>query len=156
MSTFNEDDPQRKDVKIRSDTEKPRPKTEFDKYIDSLNEKYVAKCKEMAQQDEFIINIRSGAEDIPTKFTRKHLTQGELDAIEDLRITAQDLRGEETGNKASRDANKAWYLKIGESILYNTKAGRRMNKEDFDNSVNRDIKPILDGCIMAEMSGVPN
>jgi hypothetical protein len=154
MSTFTEEDPQRKEIKVRSDT--PRPRTEFDKYVESLNEKYVARCKDMAQQNEFMIHVRTGDKDEEIKFSRKHLTQGELDAIEDLRVTAQDLMEGDRGTKKQRDANRAWYLKIGESILYNTKAGRRMNKEDFDNSINRDIKPILDGCIMSEMSGVPN
>jgi len=153
MSTFKDEDPQQKNIRVRSDSEQ---KTPFDKYVEGLNTKYVKVCEQMAQQTEYDINIREGTEDVLTKFRRKHLTQGQLDEIENLRVTAEDLRKGDRGTKQQREANTNWYKKIGGFILYNTKAGRMMNEDDFMNAVNKDIKPILDGCIMAEMAGVPN
>lgn len=140
------------------DKDKDKPKTQFELYVESLGEKYVEKCKEMAQRTEFTIYIRDPVtgEDKAKKFHRKHLTQGQLDEIEDLRITAQDLTENEKGSKKQREANTNWYTKIASCVLYDAANARFMDRDDFKNAVNKDIKPILDGCIMAEMSGVPN
>lgn len=154
MSTFIEEDKQKKE--ITTDANKDKPKTPFEVYVEGLNEIYVAKCKEMAQKTSFKIAIREGDNDVEKTFTRKHLTQGQLDEIEDLRITAQDLTESEKGSKKQREANTKWYSTIGSYILYDNSKKEFMTLSDFKNAVNKDIKPILDGCIMAEMAGVPN
>jgi hypothetical protein len=162
MSTFTEEGdpkiPKKDAAPIPKDKDKDnKPKTPFEEYVASLGDKYVEKCKEMAGKTEFKISIRdSDGNDKERTFRRKHLTQGQLDEIEDLRITAQDLTESEKGSKKQREANTSWYSKIASYVLYDSANSRFMDKEDFKNAVNKDIKPILDGCIMAEMSGVPN
>ena len=161
MSTFTEaGDPNvpKKDAAPIPTKDKDKPKTPFEVYVESLGDKYVEKCKEMAGKTEFTIYIRdpNTGEDTARKYHRKHLTQGQLDEIEDLRITAQDLTESEKGSKAQRQANTNWYTKIASYVLYDGVNKKYMEKEDFKKAVNKDIKPILDGCIMAEMSGVPN
>ena len=159
MSTFVDEDKQKKEIpsnKVVKQEDKDKPKTPFEIYVEGLNEQYVAKCKEMAQKQTFKIAIRQGDDDIEKTFIRKHLTQGQLDEIEDLRISAQDLTETEKGSKKQREANTKWYSTIGSYILYDGGSKQYMTKEDFKNAVNKDIKPILDGCIMAEMAGVPN
>jgi hypothetical protein len=158
MSTFIEDDKQKKEIPkpVKDKDDKDKPKTPFEIYVEGLNEQYVAKCKEMAQKTSFRIAIREGDNDVEKTFTRKHLTQGQLDEIEDLRIEAQDLTESEKGSKKQRAANTKWYSTIGSYILYDGTKKQFMTEADFKNAVNKDIKPILDGCIMAEMAGVPN
>lgn len=161
MSTFVDEDPQlkkEKELQDKINKDKDKPKTPFEEYVESLGSKYVEKCKQMAQQTEYTIYIRdpNTGEDTPRKFHRKHLTQGQLDDIEDLRITAQDLTESEKGSKKQREANTKWYSTIAGYTLYDAANKKYMDLNDFKNAVNKDIKPILDGCIMAEMSGVPN
>jgi hypothetical protein len=157
MSTFPEEDKQRKEIPSNINQPKQdKPKTPFEIYLESLNEQYVAKCKEMAQKTEFKIAIRIGDEDIEKRFVRKHLTQGQLDEIEDLRVTAEELTKSEKGSPKQRKANTAWYTKIGSCVLFDPTSKSFMTEHDFKNAVNKDIKPILDGCILSEMSGVPN
>ena len=105
MSTFIDEDKQKKEITNNKDKDKEnKPKTPFEVYVEGLNEQYVAKCKEMAQKQTFKIAIREGDEDVEKTFIRKHLTQGQLDEIEDLRITAQDLTEAEKGSKKQREA----------------------------------------------------
>jgi hypothetical protein len=158
MSTFTKDgDPKisKKDAAPIPD-DKDKPETPFDKLVKGWNEDYVERCKKMAQEKEFTIMIREGNEDVEHKYHRKHLTQGQLDEIEDLRATAQELTENDKGSKAQRQANTDWYSRIASYVLYDGVRRKFMDETEFKNAVNKDIKPILDGCIMAEMAGVPN
>ena len=153
MSTFTDEDPQKKEITVKSEM-----KTEWDQYLEGLSKVYVERCKEQAKLTSWDINIRNEAtgEDVSTKFSRKHLTNRQLDEIESLRISADDLRKADKGSKEQREASGRWYKKIASCILWNVKDNRPMSEDDYDNAVIKDIRAILDGCIMSEMSGVPN
>ncbi len=160
MSTVIEEDPQKKEIPYVNKEEKQeekREETAFDRHIKALGEKYVERCKEMAQLMEFKIEIRTPEGQETTKtFKRKHLTQGQLEILEDFRAEADKLNKEKKGSKEAREANRKWYTQIGKYCLYDEKAQKYLSTEDFDNAVSKDIKPALDGVVLAEMTGVPN
>lgn len=157
MSTFVEEDPQKKEIPQVEEKEEKREETAFDRHIKGLGEKYVERCKEMSQKMKFEIQIRTpeGKEETKT-FIRKHLTQSQLETLEDLRAEAERIGKEKRGSKEARQANRAWYIAIGQDCLYDEKTDSYLSEKDFDNAVNKDIKPILDGVVLAEMTGVPN
>jgi hypothetical protein len=136
-----------------SEVVKDKEKTPFEKFIETYNQDYVMKCKELGLKNEYILE----SDGKPLTFTRNRLTTKQFNTLEQAR---QQTEKENFDNaldvmeNAKRTANV--YFLVAQAYLKNKDTGNPITKEEYENCIWEDIKIILDACHLRTVLGVGN
>ena len=142
-----------KETKTEVKEEEKEEISEWDKYIQPLQEKYGKKVREVGEKGHYMIPVIQ--EDKSTKevsFSLKSLS------VKDLRWLAAKQKEYDEKPKKNLSLFEAeelasMYLEYAEMLLVNSKTGEPITKDIFENQDWGFIRSVVDDCILKSLVG---